>query len=700
MLRARILLLVTALVAAPLTLAATTAPPAAALPNGLALTPPMGWNDWNAFGCDVSAQLVEQTADKLVSSGLAADGYRSVNIDDCWMAPNRDAEGNLVPDPVKFPDGIKAVADYVHGKGLKLGIYETAGTKTCAGYPGSLGHETADANLFASWGVDYLKYDNCYNQGVPSKQRYQAMGSALAATGRPIVYSLCSWGTEDVASWGGTVGNLWRTTGDISAGFGSMLDIFHTNVQLAKDAGPGGWNDPDMLEVGNGMSVTEDQTEFTLWAEMAAPLISGTDLRTASPDTLRILGNRDVIAVDQDPLGKQGTGISSSGGLDVLAKPLSDGSVAVVLFNENATAATISTTAAAAGVPSSSNGGYALKDLWTGRTTISGGTISAAVPGHGTVMYRVSPATTRQLPPSTTLLTTLPALSAGQSGTVYSYFTNNGVAAVNDVVLGLTVPGGWTARPLTPTRSSSVQPGHMAIAAFKLTAPATLTEPIQTVRIDGTESDRWKGGAESSTSSGTIRLVNPPQAPYKAFTSTTALTGQLGSDVSIIGAGADAWGSTDEYSTVYRPGAEHDGSTTVVKVTAQAATSVWAKAGIMVRDDITGAGSSPGYLILAVTPGHGYVLQWDSTGSGQLDSNSSPPDSGLGSAVYPSWLKLVRSGSTFTGYYSTDGTTWNQVGTATVPGVNATQDVGAFMTAHNVGSGDSGEVDFTGFQTS
>ncbi|MEY9904667.1 alpha-galactosidase [Catenulispora sp. MAP12-49] len=695
----RSILLAAALIAAPLTWVGSTAPPAAALSNGLALTPPMGWNDWNAFGCDVSAQLVEQTADKLLASGLAADGYQYVNIDDCWMAPSRDSAGNLVPDPVKFPDGIKAVADYVHSKGLKLGIYETAGTNTCAGFPGSLGHETQDANTFASWGVDYLKYDNCNNQGVPSQQRYQAMGSALAATGRPMVYSLCSWGTEDVASWGGSVGNLWRTTGDISADYGSMLGNFHTNVALAGGAGPGAWNDPDMLEVGNGMSSVEDQTEFTLWAEMAAPLISGTDLRTASADTLRILGNRQVIAVDQDKLGRQGTEISSSGGLDVLAKPLSDGSVSVVLFNENAAPATISTTAAAAGVPAASGDGYALQDLWTGRTTASGGVISAVVPGHAAVMYKVAPAK-RRLPPSTTLLTTLPSLGAGQSGTVYSYLTDNGVAAISDVTLGLHLPTGWTAKPLTATHFGKVAPGHMAISAFRLTASATLTEPIETAEIDGTETDHWSGGSETSTAPGSLRLVNPPQAPYKAFTSTTAQMGQLGNSVSIIGAGSDTWGSTDEYSSVYLPGAEHDGSTTVVEVTAQAATSVWAKAGIMVRDDITGAGTSPGYLILAVTPGKGYVLQWDSTGSGQLDSNSSASNSGLGTAAYPSWLKLVRSGSVFTGYYSTDDVTWTEVGTATVPGTHATQDVGTFMTAHNEGSGDSGEVDFKGFATS
>jgi alpha-galactosidase len=374
--------------AVPVALLTASAPPAAALGNGLARTPPMGWNDWNAFGCNVSEALVEQTAQYLVSSGMKAAGYQYVNIDDCWLTSSRDASGNLVPDPAKFPDGISGTANYVHSLGLKLGIYESAGTATCAGYPGSLGHEQQDANSFASWGVDYLKYDNCNNQGVADQTRYTAMRDALAATGRPIAYSLCNWGNASVWTWGAGTGNLWRTTGDINASFGSMLSNFHTNVGLAQYAGPGAWNDPDMLEVGNGMSFTEDRAEVSLWAEMAAPLISGTDLRTATPATVSLYLNKDVIAVDQDPLGKQGKEVSSSGGLDVLAKPLSNGDVAVTLFNENSGRATISTTASAVGAASSSS--YKVTNLWSKTVGTSSGAISASVPGHGVVMYRVA----------------------------------------------------------------------------------------------------------------------------------------------------------------------------------------------------------------------------------------------------------------------------------------------------------------------
>ena len=383
------LLAAAALCAASVPLAVlATQSPALALNNGLALTPPMGWNDWNSFGCNVNEQLVEQTADIIVSSGMKAAGYQYVNIDDCWMASARDSGGHLVPDPVKFPHGISGVAGYVHGLGLKLGIYESAGTATCAGYPGSLNHEQTDANSFASWGVDYLKYDNCNNQGVPWQTRYNAMRDALANTGRPIVYSLCEWGENSVWTWGAGTGNLWRTTGDINASFGSMLSIFHSNVGLTSFAGPGGWNDPDMLEVGNGMSFTEDRAEFSLWAEMAAPLVSGTDLRSASPATMSLYTNADVIAVDQDSLGRQGRQVSSSGGLDVLTKPLAGGDVAVVLFNENAGAATVSTSASAVGAAASSS--YKLTNLWSKVVTSTSGSISATVPGHGVVMYRVA----------------------------------------------------------------------------------------------------------------------------------------------------------------------------------------------------------------------------------------------------------------------------------------------------------------------
>ncbi|WAL70198.1 RICIN domain-containing protein [Kitasatospora sp. YST-16] len=377
------------------------AAPAAALGNGTAATPPMGFNDWNAYGCNVSESLIKSTALAMHDNGMQSAGYQYVNIDDCWMTRTRGSDGRLVPDPAKFPDGIKGTADYVHSLGLKLGIYEDAGLQTCAGFPGSLGHETTDAQTFAAWGVDYLKYDNCYagpgcalnscpnGSKAPAQTRYTTMRDALAATGRPILFSLCNWGEDSVWTWGAGVGNSWRTTGDINASYSSMLSIFHSNVKLAAYAGPGHWNDPDMLEVGNGpLTDTESRSEFTLWAEMAAPLIAGTNIASASANTLSTLTNARVIAVDQDPLGKQGTLVSSVGGLDVLAKPLANGDVSVVLFNETGSTATISTSAAAIGKTGAAS--YGLTDLWSGATSTTTGTISAAVPAHGTTVFRVS----------------------------------------------------------------------------------------------------------------------------------------------------------------------------------------------------------------------------------------------------------------------------------------------------------------------
>nr|WP_137813592.1 NPCBM/NEW2 domain-containing protein [Gandjariella thermophila] len=375
------------------TLSTTLIPTASALENGLARTPQMGFNNWNATHCrsDFNEAMVKSIADIFVSSGLRAAGYQYVNIDDCWALPQRDTSGNLVPDPARFPHGIKALADYVHSKGLKFGLYSSAGTKTCdsAGFPGALGHERQDAALWASWGVDYLKYDNCNNQGVDARQRYTAMRDALAATGRPILFSICEWGQNQPWTWAQNVGNSWRTTGDIGDNWATMLSIFQKNLPLARYARPGAWNDPDMLEVGNGgMTDTEYRSHFSLWAMMAAPLLIGTDLRKAGSATLDILTNRDVIAVDQDPLGIQGQQVSAAGGRYVVAKPLANGDVAVGLFNAGEGTATISTTAAAIGLGNAHR--YRLQDLWSRSSRTTTGAISASVPAHGTVVYRVS----------------------------------------------------------------------------------------------------------------------------------------------------------------------------------------------------------------------------------------------------------------------------------------------------------------------
>jgi alpha-galactosidase len=377
----------------PTTSAAETDTPG--LDLSLAPTPPMGWNNWNTTQDrpEFNEELVLATADFFISSGLAEAGYRYVNLDDCWAAPERDTDGNLQPNRERFPNGIKAVADYVHDKGLKFGIYTSAGTHTCSpiGFPGTLDHEEQDAALFASYGVDYLKYDNCHNQGRDAVQRYTAMRDALLRTGRPIVYSICEWGQNKPWTWAKGVGHLWRTTGDISDSWESMLEIAKRNMALADYAGPGHWNDPDMLEVGNGgMTDVEYRSHFSLWAIMAAPLLIGTDLRRVTSATMQILLNREVIAINQDPLGEQARVVRSYAGLHALVKRLADGGRAVALFNETEAEEDMSVTFLGLGLEPS--GRYAVRDVWSHTETERSKEISARVPPHGTVMYRISAA--------------------------------------------------------------------------------------------------------------------------------------------------------------------------------------------------------------------------------------------------------------------------------------------------------------------
>ncbi|MGI5441579.1 NPCBM/NEW2 domain-containing protein [Streptomyces shenzhenensis] len=469
-------LLCAAGLAVPATAAPAEAPVASAPADGLALTPPMGFNNWNSTHCraDFDEEMVKGIADLFVAKGLKDAGYQYVNLDDCWALPSRDANGRLVPDPVRFPGGIKAVADYVHAKGLKLGIYTSAGTKTCnsAGFPGALGHEYGDAQQFADWGVDYLKYDNCNNQGVDARLRYTTMRDALRATGRPIVYSICEWGENKPWEWAADLGQLWRTTGDISDSWGSMLSILKQNLPLAPYAGPGHWNDPDMLEVGNGgMTDTEYRTHFSMWSIMAAPLLIGTDLRTASPATFDILGNKEVIAVDQDPLGRQGTVVSSEGGRWVVAKEMRDGSRAVALFNESGTAQRITTTARAVGLPDAP--GYTLRDLWQHRGYHTAGTVSATVPAHGTVLVRVQ-ADPRwaALPPAVELgLDGSPYVEAGTPAALTTSVTDLGRAPARQVSVALTGPEGWTVTPTSATGTASLATGRSLRTGWRVTAP-------------------------------------------------------------------------------------------------------------------------------------------------------------------------------------------------------------------------------------
>ncbi|MGB7580960.1 MAG: glycoside hydrolase family 27 protein [Sedimentisphaerales bacterium] len=311
--------------------------------KGLAPTPPMGWNSWNTFAMKVDEKLIRETAEALIASGMRDAGYNYIVIDDGWEAMERDAQGNLVPDPNKFPSGMKALGDYLHSKGFKFGIHNCAGTKTCSGFPGGRGHEFQDARLYASWGVDYLKYDWCYHGTANAEETYRTMGNALYATGRPIVFSLCEWGSNKPWEWAQDIGHLWRTTGDITNCYDCQETyslgwkfILKSQIGLEKYAGPDHWNDPDMLEVGNkGLSIAESRAHFSLWCVIAAPLMAGNDVRNMSNDIRDILTNKEVIAIDQDPLGKQGYQFMDHPGKQIWVKELSNGCWAVCFFNNS-----------------------------------------------------------------------------------------------------------------------------------------------------------------------------------------------------------------------------------------------------------------------------------------------------------------------------------------------------------------------------
>jgi alpha-galactosidase len=353
--------------------------------TNLALTPPMGWNTWNKFGCNVSEELIRGAADAMVKTGMKDAGYQYVVIDDCWQV-SRDKLGNIVPDPQRFPNGMKAVGDYIHSLGLKFGIYSDAGSQTCAHRPGSLGHEYQDTLQYAAWGVDYLKEDWCSTTTQDAKSAYTLMRKALDATGRPIVLSICEWGGRLPWLWGKEVGgNLWRTTGDIQdrwegkqewspgscCNYG-VVDIVDLQSGIESYAGPGHWNDPDMLEV------------------LAAPLMAGNDLRNMRPEIHDILTDKEVIAVDQDALGVEGKSVRKNGDLQVFVKPLSGGNRAVLLLNRGTTEKEISVSWEELGYPA--HFPAAVRDLWQhkdlGKFT---GKFSATVAPHGVVMVTVKP---------------------------------------------------------------------------------------------------------------------------------------------------------------------------------------------------------------------------------------------------------------------------------------------------------------------
>lgn len=411
--------------------------------------PPLGWNSWNTFYCNINEQVIRQTADAMVSSGMAAAGYQYVVVDDCWMQDTRDANGNLRARTDRFPSGMKALGDYIHGKGLKFGIYHAPREKTCNQYfanlPGtsSYGRETQDANLFASWGVDYVKHDWCDPRGNVSEQAtvFKRFGDALKATGRPIVYSInpnsAHSNTAPTYSGWGAFSDMWRTSEDLSAswstgcspsadcfvGITEALDIVEPMREWTK---PGQYNDPDMLMVGvrNALSLTENRAHMSMWAMLSAPLIAGNDLRSMSSDVRGILTQPDVLAIDQDPLVRQADRVRDDGDAEVWAKPLADGSVAVALLNRGNGSRQISTTLGQVGLGS---GTYQYREVWTGATGTTTNQLSAQVAQHGVALFRISAGGTTPPPPTGSALV---SASSGRCLDVPGSATTNGTGLV------------------------------------------------------------------------------------------------------------------------------------------------------------------------------------------------------------------------------------------------------------------------------
>ncbi|MEO6992955.1 MAG: glycoside hydrolase family 27 protein [Lacunisphaera sp.] len=376
--------------------------------DGLALTPPMGWNSWNTFASNINENLIKETADAMVANGMRDAGYNYIVVDDCWESMQRDAEGNNVPDPKKFPSGMKALGDYLHSKGFKFGIHSCAGVKTCAGFPGGRGHEYQDARTYASWGIDFLKYDWCEHGTADARETYKTMRDAIHAAGRPMVFSLCEWGQNKPWEWAGDVGHMWRTTGDIyssydgrkgwESGWKRNLDLQYSLVDsngpdgIGKYAGPGHWNDPDMLEVGTeGLTFAESRAHFSLWCIIAAPLIAGNDVRHMEQRYLDLMLNKDVLSIDQDKLGKQGFRAIADPGknIEVWVKELSNGEWAVCALNTNSAAADITVEWKRLWTI---QGNFQVRDVWAKKSAgDTSKSITVRLDSHDVALYRLTP---------------------------------------------------------------------------------------------------------------------------------------------------------------------------------------------------------------------------------------------------------------------------------------------------------------------
>jgi alpha-galactosidase len=601
----------------------------------LAPIPPMGWNSWNAFDLNINSRIVMLVADSMVSKGLAAAGYQYIVIDDGWQI-DRDKNGKIIADSIHFPEGIKYLADYIHSKGLKFGIYTCCGTKTCGGRPGSYGYETIDAKTYAEWGVDFVKEDWCNTDGLDTRTQYKIMSDALKATGRPMILSLCEWGVSSPWEWGKGIGAMWRTTSDIQDCFdcvrnwGGMgyIPILEKNVNLAPFAGPGHWNDPDMLEVGNkALAPTECRSHFAMWCMLAAPLIAGNNISTMNDTIKDILTAPEIIAIDQDPLGIQGTRIRNNSGLQVWQKPLKDGSIAVALLNVTNFSAAMYVTLEEIGFKK--DVASSVRDLWNRKDLEAvTDTFKITVEPHGVAVVKIK----------------------GKKGTVStlkfvkaSIKINKG----NHQFIQLTVIPSITPLTVISSNEAILSLSIAGVNTYKLTA---LKEGNCIIKASTTD-----GKLNSSCSVQILPSNIPSPWEFDDIKDNKASAVYDDGVFSIEGAGADIWSLSDQFAFVHRK-AEKDNYISA-RIISQTNTDPWAKTGLMFRES---KAPNSAFVMLSITPGNGISLQWRETTGASCSKKDFSAES------LPVYLKLSKNGSAFTVYRSINGKQWDLLGNITL----------------------------------
>ncbi|MBN1951547.1 MAG: alpha-galactosidase [Bacteroidales bacterium] len=598
----------------------------------IAKTPPMGWNSWNAFGLEINSQIVMAVADSMIAKGLADAGYEYIVIDDGWQI-DRDKNGQIIADSTRFPEGIKYLADYIHSRGLKFGIYTCCGTKTCGGLPGSYGYEAIDAQTYAGWGVDFIKEDWCFTDGLDTRTQYKIMSDAIKATGRPMILSLCEWGVSSPWEWAEGIGAMWRTTNDIQdcydcvRNWGGMgwVKILEKNVDLAPFAGPGHWNDPDMLEVGNNsLNATECRAHFSMWCMLAAPLIAGNNIATMN-DTIRdILTAPELIAINQDPLGMQGILIRNHKGLQVWQKPLSDGSYAVALLNVTDKPEEMTISLKELGFKNGSQ--CKLRDLWERRDLEPiRDSYSTPVEAHGVVVLKIE---------------------GEKSGVSELNFEKSSIEINkgNHTLVSLNVV-------------PSIAPVEVKIS----------NEEVVSVKVAGvnkyhlTALDEGESTLTATTPDGQIHATCvikvlpsaiPPPWKFEDIDNDRSSAVYHNRKFTIEGGGRDIWASNDQFAYLYR---ETSGSSFIsARIISMTDPDPWAKTGLMFRE--TTAPDSK-FVMICLTPGNGISMQWRNETGASCDKMDFEAENA------PVFLKLSRRGHDFTAFKSRDGENWELLGT-------------------------------------